>query len=523
MSLGFILQTVADPYAYSFPGQNAPALWTPEARQAMVAAGLPVNLPSDYDIAQLASGAKVPALTPEDQGFLEAFYRWSSSSDPSNRFGMAWSRLALIAARAILAGDTATLNKAQAWMRDFEAAGAQGAALRTGGKFGAGTDAIRAELAQLQGSKAIPALVTRPLYYEGGEEPLILQRTVPPAKASAMGALMGMVAKIPAEDYIETRRAELAEAAAKVDRGDVNSNDAPELAAQALEVHAEIDQQLLAAEREVDQLLAQAELAENRIAAAKAEIAGSQEAPSADGLGLGLSLKSVLKGITRTWKDEVVDRVQRIRDDLAQRLLPAGVREFGRQIDRERKRFGRRVDAEVMREIASVAQYAPWIKALSGLLMFTPLGFIGYILLVGAISGVELTYAYRVKREIDGKLRELMRQVRAEVARLQAEAAKLEADVARLRALRAEMSKAFAQLRSEELADVSNRVLGISSAATTYSAIAAAGGLIAGVGAWRALTRRPWGLLLLLGGSAATYMAATRGRAGIMRWVSEAP
>lgn len=322
--------------------------------------------------------------------------------------------------------------------------------------------------------------------------PVKPEREMTAAQADTLAAFASSVSQIPIEEYAATRAAELAEVRAQLEAGTFPLSDAPELAAEALAAHAELDEEEAAQVAELEAKRAEVAGAQLRRDAAAARVAELQKAAAPNGLG-GISdefkrFRKRVSGALKRAPGDVIDPVKRAASELSHSILPSAVREFGYQMEQEASRLGRRVTAETIRAMGTITEQAPWIKAAAGLagLLIPGIGMLVYLLALGALGGVEVAWAYRQKIEIKEQIRMALNALNADLYNLIEEAKALEALAAELEAQRLAFLEVVTEKREARI-DIAGRIFEEQAGRERKALMLAAGAAGAGI----LLSKRP--------------------------------
>lgn len=435
-------------------------------------------------------------VTAADQKFLRDFFKWYAkhpiaNSRPQSPAGFRHAEQLYLAALAAVKGCPVFAKKHRAVAAEIS---------KVLGHLTDWRPALETAADKIIASGKMPAVLGRPDSAEGGPYSigLTFQRPVSPQSVAAMGDLMGVVTAADFADYKSTRGAEIKSVAKDLDAGKIDSNDAPELALKALAAAHENKRFHAESAAKISTLIVKKEQAIKRLEDALNSIPDSAQP------ALGGWLSKVRKKINRGWKKKVVQNMKDARDAVSHAILPPAIQEFGRQIDRERSRFGRKVDKEMLRGVKNLNTWAPWIKQLAPLLaLFPPLGGLAYLLILAAVSTIEITHQYRMKRELFKKFDDYERALFFEIQEINAETQKILKRVSALKAAQAayRLESIKRQERRIATAAISFEQLREAATKTTIQTAAAA----AAVGVGLALVRsqpRAGAALVILGGLA---------------------
>lgn len=370
-----------------------------------------------------ASAQSLPAL---DRAWIEELFTWKSRPFPPGEWLVFHLRNA---ARLALAGDVLGARAALDQARTVPPF--------IGFAYGHVATMIDTA-ASIVTAGALPDRVYAPPdevseWSEWKYRPLPESEQVTADKADAVTRLVATLqAEQSPEDYAASREAALAVVRADIASGKLQLSKAPELAMQAESARAQV--LALEAERraELEDLAQQRDQAEARVAVLR-----GNARPQVD--GLGSEIKRAAKKLERELR-RAVDPIRDLRDQLSEALLPGLVREFGRDIENEVHRLGARVNAELRRAVAGLAQYGSFLQV-AGLVLGLVIPGVGQlidIVIAAALAGVEIAHAQYQSNEIEAKFRQMRAVLTADIARLMAEAAELEAQAAELEGARLE-------------------------------------------------------------------------------------
>lgn len=318
-------------------------------------------------------------------------------------------------------------------------------------------------------------------------KPLPESEQVGPADVAAVVELVEGVADQSPEDWLASREAAAAAVRADVANGRLKLDRVPELAAQALRARAEVrtvEARDAAARAELAERLAAAEARRDRAAAALDQ--GGRESLE----GIGSEIKRAAKRLESKARKLARDPVMRLRDELAEALLPAVVRRWGRSLDDEVHRLARRINAEFERGLLRLEPYAGFLRAISLAfdIVLPGIGRLVDVLVVAVIAGVEIAAADIRKRELGQDLKRFRAAVESEIQRLNEEAEALEAEARRLEAARLEQLRLAdserARREQEAAAFAAELARRHEEAARRDALIGAAGALLSLLGLW---------------------------------------
>lgn len=330
----------------------------------------------------------------------------------------------------------------------------------------------------------------------------------------AMERLLAEITKTDPSSYVKSRQDDLKVVEADMKAGRLEIAKAPELSAQALAERSSLLVHRARVEKEENELKEKLKKAKKRasdvekshgrmraeLEKVRGELRKIQELPEPDyGLAGRFRIKRPrtpswarrpFRQIRRSWKDltdeakRALDPVRHARDELASTFLPRAVRRFGRQIEAETRRLGRRIDKEMIRGLKNVAKYGDWIRAFSVVLRWAiPFGVIFQLVVIAFVAAAEITYAQRQKKELDDRLKKLMELVSAEIARLDEQARKMAEETEKMRLLIAKEREAAAAERERRLGVAREVMVTLESERAKNTAVAAGGGILAGFGA----------------------------------------
>ena len=268
----------------------------------------------------------------------------------------------------------------------------------------------------------------------------------------AIDRLLEAVTADSVEDWAASRAEAIEDVKLDLSEGKVPFGEPAELAEQALKEREEVKEARAAMEAEIRSLEGERDDAAAKMATArKKAIDAGATAPQ-----LGGSFSKSWKRFRRRVSAQdtrSLDPVKKLRDEVSSTLLPKAVRDFGKSAEAEIGRLGRRINKEALRAVENVAEKAPWIRGASALLaiVLPPLAVVHYIVVAG-VAAVEVTHAYRQKREIDHQLRKLKNALLIQIAELLAEAERYEKLAAELEEQRRMLEELARQERARRLA-----------------------------------------------------------------------
>jgi hypothetical protein len=311
---------------------------------------------------------------------------------------------------------------------------------------------------------------------------LILRPQLPGEKVTAeqTEAIKGMYKRVTQLDpqvYLADRADEIAMVKSQLKAGTLKMSKGPELAVQA---QAEAE----AYENEADQAEIENEKMEAQKAAAQAEYDGAAREYIAAGGSPGQlgSFSSSFRRIRNQAKRvvrSVVTPAIRLRNEISHSILPSAVREFGRDIDQETRRLGRRIDDQLMRSMKETMEVAPWIKLVMPFIGFIPIiGWVALLVLSPALAIVEITWAAKQRRELDKQIKRSKAALLVQIAGIEAATAEMRLATAELRRQReqlAALAKAEQERRLEFAEGFMNQAAKNNAIAMTAAGIVTAG------------------------------------------------
>lgn len=484
--LGFVIPSIAsfDPMAapaYSSAPLFAPVQVTPDAR---------------YVKGALSPQWRQFGIPEEDEDWVNLLFSWCAwPYDPGHRFALNLREAVLwrLAYERTEDGSIKSMLKPSWGVPRWETFYSQA----SGSNFGFAylyVDSLLKIARDILDSGQLPFSVSSWDCETDEGPPVEIMRPLQPGEAVTPAQLedvksfvVGLTSIGSTQDYASSRAAEIASVKRDIEAGAVKLGDTPELMTQAIDSQRELEQAQVDAQKELEALEAKKAAAIADRDAAAQEYLAAGGSPANIGSWLSKTVKKVRSQVKRSWGD-VVDEATRARNNLSHSLLPSVVKDFGRSVDSEARRLGRRIDDQFQRAIRDVAEVAPWIQALGPLLGFIPIvGELLWIITAGALAAVEITYTLKMKAELDHQLRLSRELLNQQIQAIYEQAERLRAEAEQLRQTRAligELSKKEQERRlsfaAGFLADDAKR--------HGYALVGAAGAALAGV----TLSRRWW-------------------------------
>jgi len=357
--------------------------------------------------------------------------------------------------------------------------------------------------------EGIPETITvRDQRIQGANQVYVLQRPEPvtPAMEAAFELVLARISQIDPSEYAELRKDAIEEVKGKVVKGKLEIGNAPELMLEAKKAKDELDKDLADQQKELSILLVQEEAARQKRDEALMDLKSLDH--DARLAGIKDEWRRIRKKAKKAWDRNVWEPTKQVRDQISEAILPAVIQEFGRDINREANRVGRRVNKELNRGIENVAtKYAPWLKAVIPLLALIPgVGMLASWVFAAALASVEIAHTYRVKRDLDGKLRKLKNQVREQIKQYQDETDKILAEITRIKKERLGVFEQ-SEIERAKRSEVTGRTLLEIAAESKVTTLALGSAAILGAyGLTRKRGRRQWPLVAALGVAFLAYI-----------------